>query len=79
MFVHFDFLNIQDLETSILLNRVLAALNNRSMGQANFGDQYSSVQPRGQEQPPPERTSRRTTAHDNPGFAVDQTGFFLFD
>jgi len=60
-------------ETPNVRLRVLAALNNRSMGQANFGDQYSSVQPRGQEQPPPERTSRRTTAHDNPGFAVDQT------
>ncbi len=54
---------------------MLAALNNTSIGQANIGGQYSSVQSGGQEQPPPVRTSRRTTAHDNPGFTVDHTGF----
>ena len=65
---------------------MLAALNKSSIGQANCGGHPAAVQPGGQQSPavqpggqqtPPVRTSRRTTAHDNPGYFVDQTGFFI--
>ena len=61
---------------------MLAALNKSSIGQANCGGHPAAVQPGGQQSPavqqtPPVRTSRRTTAHDNPGYFVDKTVFFI--